>query len=66
MNRYSIIVFHWTNKNGSRGNVSTTGMFFKTYAIELLEDEAFDRVFNTYYTIDDKITHKLDYYNTEL
>lgn len=59
------IVFHWTNRNGTKEKLETTGRYFRNYAIELLEDEVFDKVFNVYYTVDNKITKKLDYYNED-
>lgn len=65
MKRNSRVVFHWTNKNGTKDKLETIGRNFKNYAIELMEDELLDRVFNVHYTVDDEITKRLDYYNTE-
>ena len=60
------IVFHWLDSFGVRHSMQTTYEYFKNYAIEFLEDEQLDKVANVYYTIDNMITKKLDYYNDKL
>ena len=60
------IVFHWLDDLGVRRSFKTTYTYFKSYAIELLEQEQLDIVSDIYYTIDNLITKKLDYYNEKL
>lgn len=59
------VVFHWKNPKGIQESLATTWEYFKNYAIELLEDEQIDKVRDVYYTVNNEITHKLDYYNQE-
>lgn len=60
------VVFNWTNKNGTKCSLSTVGRYFKNYAVEFLEDEKIDKVRDVYYTVNNEVTHKLDYYNSML
>jgi len=58
------IVFHWKEKNIHK-TLNTSFCYFRNYAIELLEQEQNDIVHNVYYTINNQITIKLEYYNFE-
>lgn len=66
MNPNDNVTFYWLNRRGQRECLRTKARFFKAYAIELLEEEALDKVRSIYYTVGNSITHKLDYYNTLL
>lgn len=66
MNPNDNVTFWWLDRHNRRQFLKTKARFFKAYAIELLEDEQLDKVRSIYYTVGNLITHKLDYYNTEL
>lgn len=60
------IVFYWLDELNKRRSLATTYEYFKNYAIEFLEDEQLDKVRDVYYTVENFITYKLDYYNEKL
>lgn len=57
------IEFHWLDHHGKRHSLKTTYYYFKNYAIQLLEESHIAKVYDVYYTVNNEITHKLDYYN---
>lgn len=59
------IEFHWLDPQGRRHKLVTSYKYFKNYAIEFLEQEQVDIVYNVHYTLGN-ITVKLDYYNEVL
>ncbi len=63
MKRNDLVVFTWTLKSGVKQSLLTSGAYFKEYAIQLLEDQAVDKVFNVHYS-HNNTTIELDYYNS--
>jgi len=64
MNPTDRVVFTWWSYQKTKCELRTTGEYFKNYAIELMEDEKVDKVFNAHYSINEGKLVRLDYYNT--
>ncbi len=60
------VVFYWLSKQGKRCSLTTTGYYYKTYAIELLEDFFIDKIQNPSYSVNNEPEIMLDYFNTKL
>ena len=66
MEPMTTVVFTWLNKKGLREQITTRFAYAREIAMELLEQEQIDKVRDIYYTVNNKASYKLDYYNTEL
>lgn len=63
MERNDKVTFSWKTASGRRTSFKTFGQDFKFHAVELMEQEQNEEIFDVWFTCNE-ITEKLDYYNT--